>query len=184
MAVSALFVVYSCNKEQDADTKATGIKLQSEAVAKFIPNSTKEVSVETGGSFVVSFAVGHEASFCGNACLGITGNKYHAECQGYGIKCAKNASTSFTLLPELNKTTGLYNLANMNSFSVYLTGQYDLTDEDSFYFPNRSLLVDINNGAQQQLWMNIPEQLLERDIEGYFTLYEVYYTTSPVYQNN
>jgi hypothetical protein len=64
------------------------------------------------------------------------------------------------------------------------TDTFDLTSEDFFLMPDRSLYyaTDVNNN---RIYLNIPEQMLYRETATkQFTLTGLFFTNTPAYSNN
>ncbi|MCQ2284517.1 MAG: hypothetical protein MJZ57_06420 [Bacteroidales bacterium] len=117
------------------------------------------------------FQVGHDASDCGNSCIAVNGHRIHVDCQGYGRKCSQIAHLQ---VAEISS----------NIYEGTTTDATDLTDQQFFNMPARSLCIQTNlNG--KSTWLNIPAQLVYRDsISRQFTLSGLFYTDYQYYNND
>jgi hypothetical protein len=81
----------------------------------------------------------------------------------------------FIILLHGNTKNTIYNAVTIN--------EYDLTTEDLFQMPARSLYV--NDGSENEMWLNFPEQLAVKDsITGQFTFDGLSYSNYPAYESN
>lgn len=117
-----------------------------------------------GGHFFVFFA-GHDGKNC-PGCVMIGGHLYHVECQGAGTKCRVSSKVSIAQSGSVVTAT--------------TTDTFDLTSEDFFLMPARSLYYadSLNNSV----YLNIPGQLLFRDTTTQqFTFTGLSFTSKPLY---
>ena len=131
-----------------------------------IPESSGSKDANT---YVLSTRVGHKRSECGGRCIQINGVPTHADCMGVGRYCALLSSVTISQSgTDVTATT---------------VDTFDLTSEDFFLMPDRSLsYTDENNN---RIFLNIPEQLLFRDsTTQQFTFTGLFFSDGPVYDNN
>ena len=99
---------------------------------------------KTSNHSVLWFYSGHDGKNCPGDVM-LLGKPTHIECYGAGSKCYKAVS--------VNIVTN----SNFETIAV-TTDTFDLTSEDVFLMPDRSLdYVDENNN---RIFLNIPEQLV------------------------
>ena len=99
-----------------------------------------------GSGPVLVFYAGHDATNC-PGCVMLGGKLYHVECQGAGRKCAVSARVSIMQVgPSVTATT---------------TDTFDLTSENFFLMPSRSL--DYLDEKGSHIFLNIPGQMVYRD---------------------
>ena len=152
------FSFMSCEKREQFVT-------DSEHWAQEIPNAKK-----TGTLFSIGTLCGHTVSECGGNCLPppIGG---HADCQGYGSHCTMSATV--LVVPV---TSSLYTATTQDST--------DLTSEEFFNMPARSLYMGQDPATGEHQWLNIPAQLSIRDsITRLFTFSGVHFTDYQKYKN-
>lgn len=119
-------------------------------------------------SYNLSVRIGHPASGC-NGCVKIDGVFMHVDCQGGGSSCGAKAAVR--LSPD---SAGFYTVT-----TIY---EYELTSEDFFLMPDRSLYVGMD--GKDEIWLNIPAQLSTRDITSeQFSFYGLFYSNYVVYKN-
>ena len=93
----------------------------------------------------------------------------HLDCQGYGTHCAMSATLNVVSV-------------GVNQFVGTTQDSTDLTGEEFFNMPDRSLYLGMDGG--KPLWLNIPAQLSIRDsVTRVFTFNGLYYSGKQVYQN-
>ncbi len=100
----------------------------------------------------------------------LLGKPTHIECYGAGSKCYKAVS--------VNIVTN----SNFETIAV-TTDTFDLTSDDFFLMPDRSLdYVDENNN---RIFLNIPEQLVYRDTTTLqFTFTGLFFSNTAAYNND
>lgn len=112
--------------------------------------------------------IGHSASGC-NGCIKIDGINMHVSCQGHGTECEAKASIAIS-----QDSIGFYTIKTIN--------KYELTAENYFLMPDRSLFVEMNDKIE--VWLNIPAQLSIRDsVSEQFTFHNLFYSNYAVYKN-
>lgn len=115
------------------------------------------------------FTCGHPASSC-SGCIIVNGTPLHADCQGYGQTCTMSATLSVVSL-------------GANLYTATTQDSTDLTSEEFFNMPERSLYTGLDNSGAPR-WLNIPAQLSIRDsVTRLFTFNGVYFTQQQVYKN-
>ena len=113
--------------------------------------------------------VGHNSSDCKGACIQINGTPTHVDCQGFGHCCQLLTSVS---------------LAQMGTaITATTTDTFDLTSEDFFLMPDRSL--DYVDEKGSHIFLNIPEQMVYRDTATLqFTFTGLFFSEIAAYSNN
>jgi hypothetical protein len=94
--------------------------------------------------------VGHTAEECGGKCMKIFGEYYHFDCRGFGRTCKYNVVAKLA--------EGL----NGDDLKLILEDYESLGDFEIFPFPDRSFVIT-NPQNNDELWLNIPEQMLVID---------------------
>ena len=125
--------------------------------------------IKTGNStFLLLTGIGHNSKDC-NGCVTISGHTLHVNCMGHGNECVTSTVVQLQYLGStMNATT---------------TDTFNLTSEDFFLMPDRSLLTEDEKG--QPVYLNIPAQLVYRDSTTLqFSFTGLYYTESPEYTND
>lgn len=148
----------SCTKQE----RLTSYDMENTAYV--VPDQRK-----TGVLYSVSVQVGHTAAQCPNGCINLSGGTVHINCQGWGNTCVQSASLFVVpVAPSL--------------FVGTTQDSTDLTGEEFFNMPDRSLYLGLDGG--KPLWLNIPAQLSIRDsVTRVFTFTGLYYSSKQVYQN-
>lgn len=123
---------------------------------------------KTSNHSVLWFYSGHDGKNCPGDVM-LLGKPTHIECYGAGSKCYKAVS--------VNIVTN----SNFETIAV-TTDTFDLTSEDVFLMPDRSLdYVDENNN---RIFLNIPEQLVYRDTTTQqFTFTGLFFSNTAAYNN-
>ena len=115
---------------------------------------------------ILVFFAGHDGTNC-PGCIIMGGKRYHVDCQGAGTKCA--ISTKVTI--EQNGT----------NFTATTTDTFDLTSEDFFMMPDRSLYYETDEN-NNRIFLNIPAQLVLRDtVTQQFTFTGLSFSEGPIY---
>lgn len=113
--------------------------------------------------------IGHDGRNC-RGCVLRNGQLIHVDCQGRGNACRVSSNVS------------LY--SSGNSAYIVTTDTFGLTSEDFFNMPSRSLFVGYDD-KNNEVWLNIPSQLVFRDSTTLqFTLNGLYYSSNAVYSND
>lgn len=165
--LSILFIFFSCNNEEEfSASNNNAIKEQEKSVNLAIPLDPNAKGLSGGYQFFVN--VGHPASAC-QGCVLVNGIRCHVKCQGWGTDCLKQVTVTLSQLPN-------------GEYQAVTTEEYELTTEDQFLIPDRSLYVGSNNG--EETWLNISEQLISRnDTTAQFVFEGLYFTNDKVYDN-
>lgn len=138
----------------------------------FAEDSCHKITVstdKTGSAYTITTRCGHSGDKC-PGCVTIAGKSYHVPCQGQGNVCLVNIGVS--LNPQLD---GTYTATTLDTF--------DLTSEDFFLMPDRSLNYTDEKG--NRIFLNIPAQLVYRDsTTRQFTFTGLFYSERAAYSNN
>lgn len=159
--------LFACNKPKTQDDYITPVKSEYENVIVPLQGNTKSLD----GAHGIKFKVGHPATNC-PGCVTIGGILQHVDCMGSGNDCVLSANVNVS--SSSTKST-VYHAITID--------EYDLTTEDFFQMPARSLFVD--DGSENEMWLNIPEQLAVRDsVTGQFMFEGLFYSDYPAYEND
>lgn len=121
-------------------------------------------------SYSFSFRVGHDASYCNNACVVQDGKTVHVPCQGDGDQCL--VQTNVSVSPSY-----------YNRYTAITLDSTALTSDSSFNMPNRSLFVG-SGVYDKNTWINIPAQVVYRDATTHqFTFTNLFYSDGQYYKN-
>lgn len=156
MAMACLSIV-SCSKKETAKEplsyKNRLIPIESEAKTQ---------------NYLMSIQVGHQGEGC-KGCVTILGVTAHVDCMNYGNYCARYAVVS---LDQVGTT-----------FTATTIDTFDLTSEDFFAMPERSLAYMEKNN--QIIYLNIPEQIVFRDTTTQqFTFTGLFLSNTAAYNNH
>ncbi|MDL2231020.1 hypothetical protein LJB75_01215 [Bacteroidales bacterium OttesenSCG-928-L19] len=130
-----------------------------------IPSNDASKGHESG--YVIT--VGHLASAC-SGCVMAGGQIMHIDCMGPGTAC------TVTFIGKPGDQT------KNSFFAIITTNGNELTAENYFLMPDRSLFVEDRN--PEDLWLNIPAQYVEKDADGQFTFTGLHYSNLPLYPND
>ncbi|MEG1556196.1 MAG: hypothetical protein RR356_05675 [Bacteroidales bacterium] len=159
LALLIPFLLISCNKEQS----------KQDLTSKY-DNTATPIEGKEASSYFLQAKAGHPAKNC-KGCVTVRGRSFHVNCQGPGEDCVVNTSA----VVSATATPGVY--------QAIVEGA-DLTSEDFYNMPDRSFFIDINEN-KEELWLNIPAQLVERNtVTKQFTFNNLFYSNSQVYKNN
>ena len=154
-AISLSF--FSCEKRES-------LTIDSEHWAQEIPNAKK-----TGTLFSISMQCGHTISECGGNC-NMSPFGGHVDCQGHGNHCTMSATLSVVSV-------------GANLYTATTQDSTDLTSEEFFNMPERSLYTGLDNSGAPR-WLNIPAQFALRDsVTRVFTFTGLYYSDQQIYKN-
>ncbi|MDR2011391.1 MAG: hypothetical protein LBQ22_13005 [Bacteroidales bacterium] len=160
----SLFIVFSCTKKENA--QSTNIDYEHRAIP--IEINSKSTSSHSGNGYLLITKSGHLANGC-SGCVKVGDYYMHVDCSGAGNAC------------NLSAGIALYN-ANGNFYDAITIEENELTDNDIFVMPDRSLYVGEEDN--QQVWLNIPGQLSVKDSEsGQFVFNDVYFSNNKVFEN-
>ena len=129
---------------------------------------TQPVDEKTGNStFLFVTGIGHNAKDC-KGCVTISGHKVHVNCMGHGNECITAATI------QLQHYSTSITATTMDTFN--------LTTENFFLMPDRSLLTEDEKGLP--VYLNIPAQLVYRDSSSLqFTFTGLFYSDTAAYGN-
>jgi len=154
--ILVLVLCFACSKPENKEIEK-----------KSTPNSAQMISGAKGPSYSISVTLGHSASEC-SGCVMSGGTCTHVDCQGAGSACAAKTIMQISDTEEVNLYFGTISDPN------------ELTAEDFFLMPNRSLYIMGSNGE----FINIPEQMLYRDEEtGNFMIYDIFFSDFQMFEN-
>ena len=129
-------------------------------------------SSKEGAPIEITYTVGHDASECNNSCVTINGVPTHIDCQGRGDACL----VTIILWPFGGQPKS-------PTFSAVVDTVRDLTSEDFFLMPNRSLTVLGHDDTT--MYLNIHEQFLVRDsVTRQFTFTGLFFSDEAAYIND
>lgn len=159
LTLLAAILFGACEKEKSQ--KVEPEKSLNTIVA--LPDDGKKES----STFLLSIRVGHSASIC-NGCVTIDGTPVHINCMGEGNQC------------EVSATVHLQQVGS--AIFMATTDTCNLTSEDLFLMPNRSL--DYMDQSGLHTYLNIPAQLVYRDTTTLqFTFTGLFFSSKPAYGN-
>jgi len=158
------FTFFSCSKNEIGSFTNTENDNPKRNEATWISsNHSKGLDIK------IKIFVGHTASECGGKCIKIFGEYGHADCRGFGNTCNLTTSAHFS---NQNGAFVLI-LTDPNAFGAFL----------DFHFPDRSLFIT-NPQNSNELWLNIPEQLLIKDDEeDVFIIHDIWFSEEAELEN-
>ena len=125
-------------------------------------------TAKTTSSYLISAQIGHDGSKC-PGCVLENGKYIHVNCQGDGTCCSIAAAVNL-------QQTGM-------TFTATTTDTFDLTSEDFFLMPDRSLNYTDEKG--NRIFLNIPAQLVYHDsTTRQFTFTGLSFSEKAAYNNN
>jgi len=156
IATLCFVLCFSCSKNENKETTELSM-----------PNSAKLISNTKGKQvYGITISVGHPAAGC-PGCVTYGGLTTHVDCQGTGSACQK------TVILGISDSGGI-------TYYGIVDDPDDLTYDDSFLMPDRSLYIIGSNGE----FLNIPEQMLYRDEEtGTFIFYDIFFSDVQMFEN-
>lgn len=120
-------------------------------------------------SYLLTIKTGHSITDCGGSCISINGKPYHVNCMGEGHVCLNSAAVTID--------------QNGSAVTATTTDTFDLTSEDFFLMPDRSL--DYVDEKGSHIFLNIPEQVVYRDTATLqFTFTGLFFSEIAAYSNN
>ena len=159
MALLAVLTLGACEKEDSP--KAT----YQQSPNRVIHSSEYG---KTGNTDILMMDFGHDAKTC-TGCVLRGGQLIHVDCMGPGNSCATSAAVQFQI--------------NGPVFSATTTDTFDLTSEDFFLMPDRSL--DYMDDKGNPIYLNIPAQMVYRDSTTLqFTFTGLFFSEGPAYEND
>ncbi len=159
MALLSVLILGACEKEDNSKTR-------------YEPSRNRVINLpaygKTGDVTLLQVQIGHDGKNC-NGCAMYNGQLVHVDCMGQGHYCATSAAVQFQI--------------NGPVFSATTTDTFDLTSEDFFLMPDRSL--DYMDDKGNPIYLNIPAQMVYRDSTTLqFTFTGLFFSTSPAYEND
>lgn len=155
-----LLTLFSACEKEKVDTT---IKEPARNRVVVIPSESK-----TGNTTLLVTMIGHNAKDC-TGCVVVDGHLTHVNCQGAGNYCSVSAAVNL-------QQTGM-------TFTATTTDTFDLTSEDFFLMPDRSLNYRDEKG--NIIFLNIPAQLVYRDsTTRQFTFTGLSFSEKAAYNNN
>lgn len=159
LIAAAFLLIQSCGKTVVNQNDFQGLN------NRLIPleSGSKEVG------YLLVTTIGHLYSDCGGKCVTIDGIQCHVDCMGEGNVCRQATSV---VLNQIG-----------TAVTATTTDTFDLTSEDFFLMPDRSLDYEDEKGSH--IFLNIPGQMVYRDTATQqFTFTGLSITSTPVYSNN
>jgi len=172
VALIALTTMISCN---DNPSNTGTIQQDENNSATQVMNTNDNSKAQTMASAVykITTKVGHSGASC-PGCVMIGGKLTHIDCMGAGHQCSVSGTVTVTL-----ESTA----SGINYYKGTTLYEYELTTEEYFQFPERSLWV-YNEFTGTECWMNIPKQLLTRNtITNQFTFKGIYFSDKQEFEN-
>ena len=149
-------LLFACTKQENRET-----------VTDSNSNTAQIISGSKGRLFGLTLNLGHSGTNC-SGCVVINGEHTHADCQGAGNDCSIKAIIEISDSGEISFYYGT------------IENPDELTYEDFFLMPDRSLYIIGSNGE----FLNIPEQTAYRDEEtGTFIFYDIFFSDSQMFEN-
>ena len=160
LTLLAALLLYACEKE---DTQTVTHEQSLNRVIA-LPDDGK-----TGNSTaLLAMAIGHRSNDC-KGCIMMNGHVFHIDCMGNGNYCATIAAVQLQQIGTAVTAT--------------TTDTFDLTSEDFFLMPDRSLNYTDEKG--RRIFLNIPEQIVYRDTATLqFTFTGLFFSETAAYSNN
>ena len=160
LTLLAALLLYACEKE---DTQTVTHEQSLNRVIA-LPDDGK-----TGNSTaLLAMAIGHSSNDC-KGCIMMNGHVFHIDCMGNGNYCATIAAVQLQQIGTAVTAT--------------TTDTFDLTSEDFFLMPDRSLNYTDEKGGR--IFLNIPEQMVYRDTATQqFTFTGLFFSETAAYSNN
>lgn len=149
----------ACEKEE----KQTATYKQTRNRVITLSNDEK-----TGSStYLLTLGLGHSGKDC-NGCVMVRGHLIHVNCMGTGDDCL---------------TTATVQLQQIGTAVTATTADtFDLTSEDFFLVPDRSL--NYTDEKNNRIFLNIPEQMVYRDTATLqFTFTGLFFSETAAYSN-
>lgn len=124
---------------------------------------------KTGNSTaLLAMEIGHRSNDC-KGCIIMNGHVFHIDCMGNGNYCAAIATVQLQQIGTAVTAT--------------TTDTFDLTSEDFFLVPDRSLYYGKDEKGND-IYLNIPEQQVNRDsLTLQFTFTGLFFSETAAYSN-
>ena len=160
LTLLAALLLYACEKEDTQTVKHE----QSLNRVIALPDDGK-----TGNSTaLLAMAIGHRSNDC-KGCIIMNGHVFHIDCMSNGNYCAAIATVQLQQIGTAVTAT--------------TTDTFDLTSEDFFLMPDRSL--NYTDEKNNRIFLNIPEQMVYRDTATLqFTFTGLFFSETAAYSNN
>ena len=159
LTLFAAILFVACENEADQAVSQE----QSRNRVIVLPSDNK-----TGTSVLLLMEIGHDGKDC-QGCVWDGGRYIHENCMGYGTYCPATAAVQLQQIGTAVTAT--------------TTDTFDLTSEDFFLMPDRSLNYTDEKG--RRIFLNIPSQLIYRDpVTLQFTFTGLFFSEAAAYSNN
>ena len=163
IAVGLLCAFIGCSKENPVSSP-TGNKEEVISTATIL--KTAKGSPTIG----LQTRIGHKKNVCDGSCKKYTST--HMDCAGTGSEC--NLVGNIELEPPLGN-----GIAETPTFHARCLYPEDFSDYESLAMPARSFYME-----ETKQWLNIPQQILERDPQTYcFLIKNITFTGKAAYSN-
>lgn len=160
LTLFAALLLGACEKEENQT--ATYEQTRNRVIA--LPNDGKTGST----TCLLALGLGHSSKDC-KGCVMMDGHRIHINCMGAGDECA------YTFAVQLQQIG--------TAVTATTTDTFDLTSEDFFLVPDRSLNYTDEKG--NRIFLNIPEQMVYRDTATLqFTFTGLFFSETAAYSNN
>lgn len=118
----------------------------------------------------MQISIGHTSNQCGNKCVKIFGQPGHIDCRGFGNVCSKIVDVHYSMEPN-------------GDLRLILCDTAVFGESLDMLLPDRTLFIT-NPQNNNELWLNIPEQLLIRDSESVpFVIHDIWFSENPELEN-
>ncbi len=156
----AALLLGACEKEENQTAT------QGQTLNRAILQPDEE---KTGAqSILLAMTIGHSSRDC-KGCIMIDGHIFHVDCMGNGNYCATIAAVQLQQIGTAVTAT--------------TTDTFDLTSEDFFLMPDRSL--EYVDEKENHIFLNIPEQMVYRDTTTLqFTFTGLFFSETAAYSND
>ena len=160
LTLLAALLLYACEKE---DTQTVTHEQSLNRVVALSGNA------KTGNStHLFAMSMGHSSKDC-KGCVMMDGHRIHINCMGAGDECA------YTFAVQLQQIG--------TAVTATTTDTFDLTSEDFFLVPDRSLYYGKDEKGND-IYLNIPEQQVNRDsLTLQFTFTGLFFSETAAYNN-
>ena len=159
MALLAVLILGACEKENTKNA------VHQQSRNRVILSSEYG---KTGNSIILMMDIGHDGKTC-TGCVLQGGQLIHANCMGEGNYCVSSVSVQ---LQQAGYT-----------INAVTTDTFDLTSEDFFLMPDRSL--DYMDDKNNHYYLNIPGQMVYRDSTTLqFTFTGLFFSEAAAYEND
>lgn len=165
LASISLILVWGCTQETFQEEKDRNHQNAIESTAQWVTDRNAK-----GGHVIgIKTRAGHSKKNCDGSC---SQTHKHIDCQGTGKECPLFGNIELEpIVKSLPTSSGLY------------TGKClypeDISDYETFSMPARSFYME-----KEQMWLNIPEQILQRHPESRcFIIKSITFTVQPLHPN-